>query len=161
LSFAAGAHEEVRWGILGVVQIGYGIYRFATYPRFYAALRHQPEPAELKLLDDLVKQIQKTSTKKTDDHIAFQTKSFLKQQIWKGQLARGAALFVDNTGHDVLVLHEDEVEMTVRGKVLIGKTLKVAVRLKDRRSEGLISPEEYAKYETWKQQEEAARCEPE
>jgi hypothetical protein len=51
--------------------------------------------------------------------------------------------------------------MTVRGKVLLGKTLKVSVRLKDRVTEGLISPEEYAKYEAWKSGEEATPSESE
>jgi hypothetical protein len=157
LSVLVNNPEPIRWGILGAVQIGYGIYRFTTYPRFYAALRHHPEPEDLKLMDKLVKQIQKTKTKATDDHIAFQTKGFLQQQVWKGQLARAAALFVDQTGHEVMVLHEDQFEMTVRGKVLIGKTLKVSVRFKDRVTDGLISPEEYAKYESWKGREGAAR----
>jgi len=65
-------------------------------------------------------------------------------------LGETAAIFVDKNGHDVLVAHKDDVIIKVKGKVLLGKTLKASIRIGDHKFEGTISPESYQSYMDWK-----------
>jgi hypothetical protein len=99
LSVIGNEPGGVRWGILGCVQIAWGIYRFATYPRFYRALGHTPEPDDLAKMEELVQTIQKVKLKDVDDHIGFTTKGF-NPRVWKAQLGKEAAILVDATGHE-------------------------------------------------------------
>jgi hypothetical protein len=101
-------------------------------------------------MDALVNQILWANIKNTDDVVQFRQKDFFKQRSWKGQLAERAAAFVDQTNLDVLIARKEDVEIRVRGKVLIGKTLKASFSVRDRRMHVLISPESYQRYEAWK-----------
>jgi hypothetical protein len=154
LNVAAGATEGAHWGVVALFQIGYGIYRFTMYGRFYQAFQERPPAEDVKRLDDIVAKVMRSTYKNSADIINFQTRSFFKQQTWKGQLTGAAALFVDQLGHDVLIAPQDDVEFVKQGKVLIGRTLKVTFRIKDQTFNGLISPESFARYEQWKQGEE-------
>lgn len=145
-----GAALHVHWAVVGVFQIGYGVYRFASYRRFTEAFAEKPSAEDLKQMDQLVKKILKMKPKGAEDVITFQTTSSFKQQVWTAQLAGDAAMFVAKVGHDVLVAHKEEVDIEVHGKALLGKTLKATFRIRDHTMKGLISPESYAKYEDWK-----------
>lgn len=147
----AAAVPDVHWAVIGVFQLGWAVYRFASYPRFHRAFRERPDPDDVRLMDDLVRKLLKADPKKSPDVITFRAKSFLKEQNWKGQLSGGAALFAEPVGHEVLVARKEDVTVTVRGKVLLGKTLKASIRVKDRTLDGLIGPNSVAKYTAWKE----------
>jgi membrane-bound ClpP family serine protease len=148
---AAGgaATPPVQWGLMGVLQIAYGIYRFVSYRRFADAFRKKPDEDELKRMDELVKKVMKTNPKDSASTISFKAKSFFGQQQWKGQLAENAAIFVAAQTHDVLVAGKDDVQIEVHGKVAFGKTRKAKVRIRTQTLEALISPDSLTRYEAW------------
>jgi hypothetical protein len=152
LAAAAGgaATPPVQWGVVGVLQIAYGIYRFVSYRRFAEAFRKKPEDEELKRMHELVKMVMKANPKNSEGMISFKAKNFFGQQQWKGQLAENAAMFVAAQTHDVLVAGKDDVRIDVQGKVAFGKTRRAKVRIRSQTLDALISPESLTKYEAWK-----------
>lgn len=153
---AGGLPQSIHWGIVGGVIIAWGVSRFISYRRFAEALREKPEPEAIARLDAIVEKIKKLKSKDAPEIIGFRVpQRFMKpQQDWKGQLGRDAAIFIDKRGHDIMVAHKDDVEIDVNGKVLLGKTLKVSVRVAEHRLDGTISPESYERYEEWKARED-------
>lgn len=149
LSFVGNEPGGLRWGILGGVQIAWGIYRFTTYPRFERALGHTPEPEDLARMEKLVQTIQKVKLKDVEDHIGFQTTKW-PPRVWKAQLGKEAAILVDATGHEVMILHPDELEIEDAGKLFLRQTRKARVRLKGKAMEGMIEPDSLARFRRWK-----------
>jgi hypothetical protein len=147
-----GAPETGHFLIYGALQIGIGIYRFATFGQFSKELAHKPPAEDIKRLDVLVKDLQKANLKKSPDVITFKTSNFLGGWVeWRGRLAGASALLAHQRGHEALIAHKDDVTITKTGKVLIGKTLKAKFQVRDKKLNGLISPESFAKYEEWKE----------
>jgi hypothetical protein len=153
---AAGGNVRIQWGIFGGFIIAWGVSRFISYRRLSEALRHKPEPGALDRLDAIVEKLKKLKSKDAPDVIGFRVpQRFMRpQQDWKGQLGSDAAIFIDKRGHDVMVAHKDDVEIEVTGKVLIGKTLKVSVRVAEHSMPATMSPDSFERYEDWKEREE-------
>jgi hypothetical protein len=153
---AAFVLVSIQWGIVGGLIIAWGVSRFRSYRRLADALREKPQPEAMERLDQIVELIKKLKSKDAPEIIGFRMPlRFMRpQQDWKGQLGGNAAIFIDKRGHDIMVAHKDDVEIEVRGKVLIGKTLKVSVTVAQHRLDGTISPESYERYQEWKVREE-------
>jgi hypothetical protein len=153
---AAGGPPQVHGIVFTVFMMSWGVSRFVMYRRFEDGLREAPEPEALERLDKVVAKIKKLKSSEADDIIGFRIAArFMRpQQDFKGQLGANAAIFIDKRGHDVLVAHKDEVRIKVKGKVLLGKTLKAAIRVGEHKLEGTISPESYQRYVDWKTREE-------
>jgi hypothetical protein len=154
ISILAGFGAQVPWGVYGVVLIGWGIYRFASFGRFARAFEKVPDPEALKNLGRMIARIKSLKSSEGSSLVNFRSKGFLKQQDWKGELGTKAAIFIDLNGYDVLVANKDDVEIEATGKVLIGKTLKVSVRIAEHSMRATMSPESYERYEDWKEQED-------
>jgi hypothetical protein len=152
----AGGVVSIHWGIFGGLIIAWGVSRFISYRRLSDALRLKPDREAMKRLDSVVARIKNAKSKDSSDIIGFRVaQQFMKpQQDWKGQLGTDAAIFIDKRGHDIMVAHKDDVEIEVTGKVLIGKTLKVSVRVAEHSMQATISPESYERYEDWKTRDE-------
>jgi hypothetical protein len=58
-----GGPEHIKWGFIGLLQIGWSIRRFMDYPRYRQALREKPSAEELEGMEKLVKSINKSSDK--------------------------------------------------------------------------------------------------
>jgi hypothetical protein len=153
---AAGGPPQVHGIVFTVFMMSWGVSRFVMYRRFEDGLREVPEPEALQRLDKVVAKIKKLKSSEADDIIGFRIAArFMKpQQDFKGQLGEDAAIFIDKRGHDILVGHKDDVLIKVKGKVLLGKTLKASIRVAEHRLEGTISPESYQRYVDWKTREE-------
>jgi hypothetical protein len=156
LNQAAGGPPQFHGILFTVFAISWGVSRFVMYRRFAEGLRETPEPEALKRLEKVVEKIKKLKSAEASDIIGFRvTQQFMKpQQDFKGQLGENAAIFVDKRGHDILVAHKDDVIIKVKGKVLLGKTLKASFRVGEHKLEGTISPESYQRYVDWKTRDE-------
>jgi hypothetical protein len=66
--------------------------------------------------------------------------------VWKGDLSRDPAVFVDASGHDLVLADRGGVEFAEEGKVVIGKALKARFKIGDRQLKGTISAGEFEKY---------------
>jgi hypothetical protein len=145
-----GAQPDVKWGVMGVVQIAYGIYRFVGCRRFAEAFRVKPDANDLAQLDELVKKIQKTKPKDAEGLVLFQVETFFGRQPWKGQLTDNGVLFVSVMMPDVIVARREEVHIEVKGKVVLGKTRKATIRIREHTLKVLIPPDSLAAIEAWK-----------
>lgn len=161
LNQAAGGPPHVHGILFTVFMFSWGISRFVMYPRFAAGLQETPEPESLRRLDRVVERIKKLKSSDSDDIVGFRVAAkFMKpQQDFKGQLGENAAIFIDKRGHDILVGHKDDVIIKVKGKVLIGKTLKASIQVAEHKLEGTISPESYQRYVDWKTRDEVVEAE--
>jgi len=147
---------SIQWAIFGGCIIAWGVSRFISYRRLADALRVKPDADAMRRLDDIVEQIKKAISKDDPNVIGFRVAAkFMKpQQDWKGQLAEHAAVFIDKRGHDIMVAHKDDVEIRATGKVLIGKTLKVSIRVAEHTLQGTLSPESFDRFEEWKERDD-------
>jgi len=57
---------------------------------------------------------------------------------------------VQVAGQDVVFVKKGGVQIECQGNTLIGKNRKASFKLGDRILKGTISPENFAKYELWK-----------
>jgi hypothetical protein len=153
---AGGGFVSIHWAIFGGLILAWGVSRFISYRRLADALRVKPDPEGMRRLDAVIQKIKNARSKGAPNIIGFRVaQQFMKpQQDWKGQLGTDAAIFIDKRGHDIMVAHKDDVEIEVTGKVLVGKTLKVSVRVAEHSMQATISPESYERYEDWKANDE-------
>ena len=149
LDLINGNPISVHWAIFGVSQIGWAVRRFSSYSRYHQVFLHKPTKEDLARIGVLASTILKAKPEEDESIIGFQTRTFLKHQVWKGQLGEWAAMFVERTSQEMLVAHKDEIEIVSKGKVLIGKSLKVTIRVRDQHLVGTISPESLARFEAW------------
>ncbi|HZT79020.1 MAG TPA: hypothetical protein VFA26_02260 [Gemmataceae bacterium] len=150
LNLIAGAGAHVWPIIFGVFAFGAAVQSFKQYARFSAALRHGASADELKMMDDLVQTILKANPKEDEDIITFRVRVFPQEKEWRGQLGRDVAFFVEKMSKEVLVAHRGQVNIEPHGKVLLGKTLKATVRIRQHRWEAMISPEAFDRFRDWK-----------
>jgi hypothetical protein len=101
-------------------------------------------------MDRLVKSILKADSNEDEDIIGFQARTFNQQLAWRGRLGRNAALFVEKKTKEVLVAGKEDVNIEPHGKVLIGQTLKAAVRIREHKWEALVSPRSFDRFRDWK-----------
>ncbi len=156
LDMLAGAPvPPLQWAIVGTLQIGWAVYRFAQYPRFRRILAHEISKEDLMAMEAIVKEIKAAKPKESEDVIGFSTSNSVRKPEWRGRLSGPIAVFVDTLkGEDVLFARKDEVGFSRTGKVLFGKALKANFRIRDRNLRGTISPASFEKYERWKSSEE-------
>ncbi len=150
-NMAAGQHTST-WGVIGVFQIIWGFQSFSRYSRFSKMPRETPSPATIQRIDEIVKDIAKTKPAVDPEIIDFKMQAFFGGvQPWKARLRGNHAVFVGPGGKDVIFARTREVDIRSAGKKALSKTLKATFRITDRNFKGIISPESFARYQTWRQ----------
>jgi hypothetical protein len=150
LAVVAQAPLVALGGMVGLWYVVCGLDRFETYRRFAGSLFDPPPAEDVKRLDQLVRAVLRLGRRNSPDLLRFRVGTAFAQNEWRAQLARGAALFIDQGGGTLLAACTGEVAIRVEGKALLGRVLRASFRVKDQNWKGYILPEELAKYEGWK-----------
>jgi hypothetical protein len=150
INLVAGAGPQIWWAVIGIFLIATGVQCFRKYARFSAALRHGASKEDLARMDRLVKSILKADSNEDEDIIGFSARTFNQQLVWRGRLGRNVAMFVEKKTKEVLVAGKEDVSIEPHGKVLIGQTLKAAVRIREHKWEALVSPRSFDRFRDWK-----------
>lgn len=151
LSLAAvGFQGDEFFLLLGAAQIIIGVHFFRRYPRFARLSTEKPNRDVLRQLDEIAKGIRKAKPKKNEDIIEFTSQGFTKTATWRGRLGVEALTLVARKKHGILFAAPHEVTIDRLGKVLLGKTLKVAVKVPGKTLKGTMSPESYERFAAWK-----------
>lgn len=145
-----GSGDYQFFAILGVWQIILGIQRFNRYAYFSTMPTSKPSDSALMRIDDFVKTLNRTKARDQSDIVEFQTTTFVSPKAWKGRLLGNSAVFVERSGYDIVFAPKTEVDFDRQGKVLLGKTLKVSIRISDLRMNGSIAPKYFERFEQWK-----------
>ena len=144
-----GTHVSAHWGLTGMLQLYWGGQRIQSFRRFANAFLERPSDAEMQQIEETVGTIRKARAKESTDIIEF-TVDGIHRHVWKARLSGEDAVFVEATGSDILVGTRETVEITTRGKVLVGSALKAEAAVGPARLKGTISPDSYRLYEQWK-----------
>jgi hypothetical protein len=149
VSLANGGNAAPRWLILGVMQLVWGVMRIRSFGRFAEAFLEKPSDVELQQLEELVSAIRRSKPKESQDiiHLTVET---TRRDVWKAKLSGDDAIFVQIAGHDVLCGTRQTAEIENRGKVMIGKALKITARVRGMELKGTMSPDDYAAFDQWK-----------
>jgi hypothetical protein len=139
-----GGPEHIKWGIIGIFQIVWSVRRFMDYPRYRRALQEKPTPEELEGMESLMKSINKSNDKEPG-YLQFNARA----AVLKGLLSSEAVVFVDKARQEVVVAHRNEVDLAIKGKVLIGTKLKATLKVKAKSFTGTISQESAGKLQAW------------
>ncbi len=150
LNVVVGRVAQGWFVVFGLVLIVLAVQCFKKYPRFSAALRHRECKEDVEAMDRLVKHIRRSNAKVDEDIILITVRTFGQQREWRGQLRDNAAVFVEKFTKEVLVALPGELRIEPHGQVPIGRQLKAAVRLKDKKWEALIMPQSFERYRDWK-----------
>jgi hypothetical protein len=144
-----GAHAQPRWALIGLLQLFWGVQRIQGFRRFANAFLERPSDNEMQQIEEMVGTIRKARPKESTDIIEF-TVEGIHRHVWKARLSGEDAVFVEATGSDILVGTRATVEITTRGKVMVGRALKADASVGPVRLKGTISPDSYQLYEQWK-----------
>ncbi|MFB3896660.1 MAG: hypothetical protein ACE14V_10200 [bacterium] len=147
---AANGESHGFFAILGLMQIAMAVQSFKMYKRCSVMPMVIPTEETLKKLDELAKSIAKSEVKDQPDMIEFQIIGFRNRQIWKGKLESDSAIFAEGSGQDVIFAKKNEVELVNNGKVMVGKSLNMQFKTKDRILKGTIKPESFDRFTAWK-----------
>ena len=157
-----------RTFIYALVQIGLVYYSFKTYYEFKKIYAARP-PAEITdYLESTVDRICKAELKTEPRICLMKTNSVMKlntdvtasmakgagsqYQIWKMELLPNSATLVNShkDGHEVLFPTKNEMDIEDKGKVMIGSSRKIQLKVFDKTYTGTMTPENMEKYESWK-----------
>ncbi|MCD4785825.1 MAG: hypothetical protein K8T10_18560 [Candidatus Eremiobacteraeota bacterium] len=152
LEIAFGDFGVGIWLVAGIWQVVAGIQSFKESKKFTQFTSWKPEGHILKEVEEILKKIKKENPKKENNIIEFRLTSLKDSATVKGELVGDRIVLVKLPREQIYFLNSREIEIEVKGKVLIGKQLKVEVKIKDESNSGLIFPESYERYEKWKSQ---------
>jgi hypothetical protein len=150
LNLSAGAKSGGFFPILAVIQIVMGFKSIRRYPRFVGVTSLASNQEILNKTQELINQVNKADEKTSKDIIVFQTKTFTQTLKWTARLADWMGIFSANGGKEVMFLPKDQVSIERKGKVLIGKTLKIGVKLGSKEMTAKMVPEHMERFDSWK-----------
>ncbi len=146
------AREEfgtIIFAIVGAAEIFWGFQSFGRYRRFSDVSIEKPSKESAKYIAQVLRSVSKAKPSQSDDIIRFEIGGFAGN-LWKGKLSGDLAIFTTLTGNDLLFARRNEVEFVKKGKVRIGNTLKVTIKIGRRSFSGTIPPFSMQRYESWK-----------
>jgi hypothetical protein len=151
LDVLAGGVPRVHWEILGLIFLGIATYRLKTYPHIDQLFREPFVDEDHQQVEELIHYITTSSPKQAHDLITFRTRAdFRPERHWRAYLGPHYALFLDMVWKKALAAGRADVSIEERGKALLSSMLKVRIRIREQRWNGLMSPAEYAKFQAWK-----------
>lgn len=140
----------IYWLIIGIWQVVSGIQSFKESKKFTRFGSWKPEGHILKEVEDIFNKIKKANPKKEDNIIEFRLTSLKENATVKGEFMGDKVVLVKLPQQTIYFLNNRELEIEIKGKVLMGKQLKMEAKIKDESNSGLIFPESYQRYEKWK-----------
>ncbi len=146
---AGGQGSGHFFGILGVYQIVYAFQSFKRYSRFSSAPVQEPSPEMIRRIDEIASDIKKSKVKSDPALVEFSSQTFMAQAVWKGRLANGHAIFVDNSGHEVVFSKRGDVAFTPSGRVRPNKAVKGSLQLGSVTLKGTFTAESFERLRTW------------
>ncbi|HEY2954767.1 MAG TPA: hypothetical protein VGK89_05920 [Candidatus Eisenbacteria bacterium] len=149
LSAMDGVHVSPRWALVGILQLFWGLQRIQSFRRFANAFLERPSDTAMQQIEETVATIRKAKAKESTDIIEFAVDG-IHRHVWKARLVGEQAVFVEATGSDILVGTRGSVEITSRGKVMVGSALKADAMVGTQRLRGRISEDSFRRYEQWK-----------
>jgi len=149
LAVTQGGGASAHWAVLGVTQLVWGAGRIGSYRRYASAFLEQPSDAELQQLDQAVDAVRNARPKETSGVIQIAVDG-LHRSVWKAKLTGDDAIFVEVTGHDVVIGTRESVEIENRGRVMIGSAVKVTVSVDGHELKGTMPAAAWRLYEQWK-----------
>jgi len=102
------------------------------------------------MIEETVAGVRGAAAANTPDIVKIHVDGFFGPEVWIGRLSQDHAVFMENSGIDVVFLKKSDVQFNKQRKSLVGNQLNASFRLGDRKVKGSISPESYQKYEAWK-----------
>lgn len=150
LEMVFGNFGGVVWLAVGIWQVVMGIQSFKESKKFTRFGSWKPEGHILKEVEDIFNKIKKANPKKEDNIIEFRLTSLKENATVKGEFMGDKVVLVKLPQQTIYFLNNRELEIEIKGKVLMGKQLKMEAKIKDESNSGLIFPESYQRYEKWK-----------
>lgn len=145
----AGNSGAAVWLRVGVFQLFWGAQSFWRFARYRHAFDVTPAESDLEQLDESLATLRKARAKESPDVIEF-TVSGSRNTRWKGRLGDRDALLTTVVRDEVRVAAREEIEITDRGKVLIGSARKATFTIRGKDMKGTIPAESLERFQQWK-----------
>ncbi|HAF94697.1 MAG: hypothetical protein A2X34_00335 [Elusimicrobia bacterium GWC2_51_8] len=135
----------------GVIVIAMGIQNIYRRKRFLRIPMQKPSAEMVKQMNSVVKIIKNGKPTEHLDFVEFQTVTALSsmQEIWKGRLYKDFAVFVNDSGTEVIYAKKKEVNF-VKPEVAFIDTIKTSCKICDKQMVINIAPELFKRIEVWR-----------
>ena len=178
MGFMEGSCSGIFFGFLGIYQVVFGVKSFKRAREFEKAIIKLSDKSIIEVAEELRKELPNANPKNNENYIEFTASALVNTLQWKGKITDDYLVLFSRPGDFLKILSREDINIDKKGKVLIGKALKIEVNIKStgelsdntkrdglvtdlsdskqpapgkvEKYKGTINPEYYQRFENWK-----------